>query len=98
MLLATAGHERKVVIWDLEKDQVNFGEGHADFITDVRFKPNSTVIATSSFDRTVMIWDAAMCEEEEEEEDEQTQVEQVKEASKKEDKDISVTDTVSLMI
>ncbi|KAK4347738.1 hypothetical protein RND71_034077 [Anisodus tanguticus] len=58
-LLATAGHERKVVIWDLENDKVNFGEGHADVITDVCFKPNSTVFATSSFDRTVMIWDAA---------------------------------------
>ncbi|KAJ8544978.1 hypothetical protein K7X08_017561 [Anisodus acutangulus] len=58
-LLATAGHERKVVIWDLENDKVNFGEGHTDVITDVCFKPNSTVFATSSFDRTVMIWDAA---------------------------------------
>ncbi|XP_070051671.1 transcriptional corepressor LEUNIG-like [Nicotiana tomentosiformis] len=57
-LLAAAGHE--VVIWDLENNDVNTGEGHAHLVTDIRFKPNSTVFATSSFDRTVMIWDAAM--------------------------------------
>ncbi|XP_019232481.1 PREDICTED: uncharacterized protein LOC109213178 isoform X2 [Nicotiana attenuata] len=56
-LLAAAGHE--VVIWDLENNDVNTGEGHAHLVTDIRFKPNSTVFATSSFDRTVMIWDAA---------------------------------------
>ena len=28
-------------------------------ITDVRFRPNSTQLATSSFDTTVRLWDAA---------------------------------------
>lgn len=32
-------------------------EGHLDIITDIRFKPSSHVFATSSFDRTVQIWD-----------------------------------------
>ncbi|XP_070051673.1 transcriptional corepressor LEUNIG-like [Nicotiana tomentosiformis] len=58
-LLATAGHERKVVIWDVENSDVKCGEGHAHLITDIRFRPNSMVFATSSFDRTVMLWDAA---------------------------------------
>ncbi|XP_070023924.1 transcriptional corepressor LEUNIG_HOMOLOG-like isoform X1 [Nicotiana sylvestris] len=58
-LLATAGHERKVVIWDVEHSDVKCGEGHAHLITDIRFRPNSMVFATSSFDRTVMLWDAA---------------------------------------
>ncbi|XP_070051648.1 transcriptional corepressor LEUNIG_HOMOLOG isoform X2 [Nicotiana tabacum] len=56
-LLAAAGHE--VVIWDLENNDVNTGKGHAHLVTDIRFTPNSRVFATSSFDRTVMIWDAA---------------------------------------
>ncbi|OIT28008.1 transcriptional corepressor leunig [Nicotiana attenuata] len=58
-LLATAGHERKVVIWDVEHSDVKCGEGHAHLITDIRFRPNSMMFATSSFDRTVMLWDAA---------------------------------------
>lgn len=34
-------------------------EEHGMIITDVRFRPNSTQLATSSFDTTVRIWDAA---------------------------------------
>ncbi|XP_059316149.1 uncharacterized protein LOC132066992 [Lycium ferocissimum] len=58
-LLATAGQDRKVLIWELGNDNVNSGEGHAHFVTDIRFRPDSMVFATSSFDRTVKIWDAA---------------------------------------
>ena len=32
---------------------------HTMIITDVRFRPNSTQLATSSFDTTVQLWDAA---------------------------------------
>ncbi|XP_057948630.1 transcriptional corepressor LEUNIG_HOMOLOG-like [Malania oleifera] len=57
-LLASAGHDR-VMIWNMETfDHVNTTEGHGHLITDVRFRQNSTVFATSSFDRTVQIWDA----------------------------------------
>lgn len=34
-------------------------EEHGMIITDVRFRPNSTQLATSSFDTTVRVWDAA---------------------------------------
>lgn len=34
-------------------------EEHTMIITDVRFRPNSTQLATSSFDTSVRIWDAA---------------------------------------
>jgi len=34
-------------------------EEHTLIITDVRFRPNSTQLATSSFDTTVRLWDAA---------------------------------------
>ncbi|KAL3345285.1 hypothetical protein AABB24_024310 [Solanum stoloniferum] len=58
-LLAAAGHDKKVLIWKLGTNNVYSGEGHAHHVTDIRFRPHSTVFATSSFDRTVKIWDAA---------------------------------------
>ncbi|GMI82353.1 LEUNIG_homolog, MUCILAGE-MODIFIED 1 [Hibiscus trionum] len=58
--LASAGHEKKVSIWNMETlDFVRTGEGHSLLVTDVRFRPNSTIFATSSFDKTVQIWDSA---------------------------------------
>ncbi|GLT80951.1 hypothetical protein SLA2020_523610 [Shorea laevis] len=59
-LLASAGHEKKVFVWDMENFcSFRSSEGHGLLITDVRFKPYSTIFATSSFDKTVKIWDAA---------------------------------------
>ncbi|KAL3522293.1 hypothetical protein ACH5RR_015127 [Cinchona calisaya] len=58
-LLAGAGFEKKILIWDMESSSVDVIEGHSNIITDVRFRPNSTVFATSSFDKTVQIWDAS---------------------------------------
>lgn len=34
-------------------------EEHTSIITDIRFRPNSTQLATSSIDRTVKLWNAA---------------------------------------
>lgn len=34
-------------------------EEHTLIISDVRFRPNSTQLATSSFDSTIRLWDAA---------------------------------------
>lgn len=34
-------------------------EEHQYLITDVRFRPNSTQLATASFDKSVRLWDAA---------------------------------------
>ncbi|XP_037492439.1 transcriptional corepressor LEUNIG_HOMOLOG isoform X4 [Jatropha curcas] len=59
-LLASAGHDKKVFVWNMETfDFIDSSEGHSLLITDVRFRPSSTILATSSFDRTVQIWDAA---------------------------------------
>ncbi|XVE51362.1 hypothetical protein DITRI_Ditri02bG0034100 [Diplodiscus trichospermus] len=58
--LASAGHEKKVLIWNM--DTLDFAETsqcHSLLITDVRFRPSSTIFATSSFDKTVQIWDSA---------------------------------------
>ncbi|KAJ8549550.1 hypothetical protein K7X08_033257 [Anisodus acutangulus] len=40
-LLATAGHDKKLHIWQLRNNNVNHGEGHTHHITDVRSRPNS---------------------------------------------------------
>ncbi|PIA40164.1 hypothetical protein AQUCO_02500100v1 [Aquilegia coerulea] len=59
-LLASAGHEKKAVIWNMDTLQTeNTPEEHSLIITDVRFRPNSTQLATSSFDRTVKLWNAS---------------------------------------
>ncbi|KAG2721127.1 hypothetical protein I3760_02G067000 [Carya illinoinensis] len=59
-LLASAGHDKKVVLWNMETLQTDSTpEEHTLIITDVRFRPNSTQLATSSFDKTVRLWDAA---------------------------------------
>ncbi|XP_047981706.1 transcriptional corepressor LEUNIG_HOMOLOG-like [Salvia hispanica] len=57
--LATAGHEKKVFIWNLKQSTRHAVQGHTQLITDIRFKPNSHMFATSSFDKIVKIWDAA---------------------------------------
>ncbi|KAE8731878.1 Transcriptional corepressor LEUNIG [Hibiscus syriacus] len=59
-LLASAGHDKKVVLWNMETVQTDCtAEEHTHIITDIRFRPNSTQLATSSFDTTVRVWDAA---------------------------------------
>ncbi|XP_006643822.1 transcriptional corepressor LEUNIG-like [Oryza brachyantha] len=58
-LLATGGHDKKVVLWHAENlKQKSILEEHSLLITDVRFSPSIPRLATSSFDKTVRIWDA----------------------------------------
>ncbi|XP_058101507.1 transcriptional corepressor LEUNIG_HOMOLOG-like isoform X2 [Magnolia sinica] len=58
--LASAGHEKKAVLWKMDTlETVSTPEEHTLIITDVRFRPSTTQLATSSFDRTVRLWDAA---------------------------------------
>ncbi|KAF3531764.1 hypothetical protein DY000_02036789 [Brassica cretica] len=58
-MLASAGHDKKAVIWhtDTMKPKTTLEE-HTAMITDVRFSPNLPRLATSSFDKTVRVWDA----------------------------------------
>ncbi|KAF5741260.1 transcriptional corepressor LEUNIG-like [Tripterygium wilfordii] len=59
-LLASAGHDKKVVLWNMDTLQKeSTPEEHKLIITDVRFRPNSTQLATASFDKSVRLWDAA---------------------------------------
>ncbi|KAG8375505.1 hypothetical protein BUALT_Bualt10G0106800 [Buddleja alternifolia] len=58
-LLASGGHDKKVVLWytDTLKPKATLEE-HSSVITDVRFSPSMARLATSSFDKTVRVWDA----------------------------------------
>ncbi|KAK3164043.1 hypothetical protein QOZ80_1AG0011820 [Eleusine coracana subsp. coracana] len=58
-LLATGGHDKKVVLWNAETlKQKSILEEHTSLISDVRFSPNIPRLATSSFDKTIRVWDA----------------------------------------
>ncbi|KAF8393301.1 hypothetical protein HHK36_021542 [Tetracentron sinense] len=58
-LLASGGHDKKAVLWhtDSLKPKTTLEE-HSLLITDVRFSPSMPRLATSSFDKTVRVWDA----------------------------------------
>ncbi|KAI3506911.1 hypothetical protein L1887_21548 [Cichorium endivia] len=59
-LLASAGHDKKVVLWNMDTlETETTPEEHQFLITDVRFRPNSTQFGTTSLDQSVRIWDAA---------------------------------------
>ncbi|KAG9143520.1 hypothetical protein Leryth_015946 [Lithospermum erythrorhizon] len=59
-LLASAGHDKKAVLWNMDTLRTEMTpEEHQHLITDIRFRPNSTQLATASFDQSVRLWDAA---------------------------------------
>ncbi|KAK7302808.1 hypothetical protein RJT34_13704 [Clitoria ternatea] len=58
-ILTSVGHEKKAFVWNMETfDCVTTSEAHSFIVTDIRFRPGSTIFATSSFDRSVKLWDA----------------------------------------
>ncbi|KAH9784888.1 transcriptional corepressor LEUNIG-like [Citrus sinensis] len=59
-LLASSGHDRKAVLWNMDTLQTeSTPEDHKSVVTDVRFRPNSSQLATASVDKSVRLWDAA---------------------------------------
>ncbi|PQQ02533.1 hypothetical protein Pyn_24704 [Prunus yedoensis var. nudiflora] len=57
--LASGGHDKKAVLWYTDTLKVKSTlEEHSALITDVRFSPSMPRLATSSFDKTVRVWDA----------------------------------------
>ncbi|KAL5975636.1 hypothetical protein ACLOJK_019962, partial [Asimina triloba] len=57
-LLASGGHDKKAVLWSMDNLKRNTTlEEHSLLITDVRFSPSMPRLATSSFDKTVRVWD-----------------------------------------
>ncbi|KAB1204545.1 Transcriptional corepressor LEUNIG [Morella rubra] len=58
-LLASGGHDKKAVLWYTDSLKMKSSlEEHSALITDVRFSPTMPRLATSSFDKTVRVWDA----------------------------------------
>eukprot|EP00268_Persea_americana_P050405 TRINITY_DN547_c0_g1_i5.p1 TRINITY_DN547_c0_g1~~TRINITY_DN547_c0_g1_i5.p1 ORF type:complete len:1206 (+),score=292.55 TRINITY_DN547_c0_g1_i5:267-3884(+) len=57
-LLASGGHDKKAVLWHTDSLQPKHSlEEHSLLITDVRFSPTLPRLATSSYDKTVRVWD-----------------------------------------
>lgn len=57
--LASAGHDRKVLIWNVKDKETAYTlDGHTAHITCARWSlDNRRLVATSSYDKTLRIWD-----------------------------------------
>jgi WD40 repeat protein len=62
LMLASAGEDRTVILWDVASRQ-SVGPaltGHTDYVRSVAFSPtDSQTVATASDDGTVILWDVA---------------------------------------
>lgn len=58
-ILATAGHDRSIHLWDVESGGlVRSLTGHNGAVYDVVFNPSGTILASASADETIKIWNA----------------------------------------
>lgn len=57
LLISALCHQAVICNTDT-METVSTPEEHSLIITDIRFRSDSTQLATSSFDRTVRLWDA----------------------------------------
>ncbi|RLN40492.1 transcriptional corepressor LEUNIG-like [Panicum miliaceum] len=50
----------EVLIWNLRNNlEQRSWDAHSSFITDISFRPNESMLATASSDRTLRLWDAS---------------------------------------
>ena len=55
-LIATAGDDQMVRIWDREGQLLHVLKGHRERIDSISFSPDSQLIASASRDRTIKLW------------------------------------------
>ena len=56
-LVATAGADRTIVVWDVRTNDVAATfTGHRDTVSCLAFRRNTRTLFSGSFDRTVKIW------------------------------------------
>ena len=59
-LLATAGYDRRIILWDTSTGkELRVLEGHNGAIFDLDFAPDGNTIASASADETIKVWDVA---------------------------------------
>jgi len=58
-MIATAGADRTLRLWEPNGKSLAVLPGHTDWITGISFSPDGKKIATSSLDRSVRIWNVA---------------------------------------
>jgi WD40 repeat protein len=62
-LVATAGADRKIKLWNLDGAEQATLEGHRDWVSSVAFSGDGSMLASASHDKTLRIWNVAQRKE-----------------------------------
>lgn len=62
-LVASAGDENTIKLWNLSDDTVTTMRGHTDIVNDVEFSPDGRILASGSDDSTLRLWNVRQSRE-----------------------------------